>query len=265
MPKVRFPALLAAVYNAALVRANDSPTRFIEPNTTMFHYFDQKYFVVDTYRRIFRRDQAMNTLIVRNAGSDDYRFTGLSQSPRITPIGGLYCALQQQALVNEGAHYVENERARNAAAVGAVPPNPIPRSAVMNSKAAIKIATMGPVLAADFSPHNPFGRKFVDSLAADKDVSAAMSAAGKGSTSLWNAMNDGDDCSVARGLGLAMANHRFEALCVQTVRTSERSPLELGDNLVFFGQNGRVIPNLTIVEAYLFPIAGELEVYPVEF
>jgi hypothetical protein len=124
---------------------------------------------------------------------------------------------------------------------------------------------MGPVLAADFSPHNPFGKRFVESLGAEGGVSAAMKAAGKGSISLWTAMNDGTDCSVARGLGLAMAKHGYEALCVQTVRTSERSDLERGDNLVFFGLHGRVIPNLSVVEAYLFPIVGALQVYPVEF
>lgn len=265
MAKVKFPALLAAVYDAALRRVADAPTTLTQTNTTMFHYFDQKYFVPDVHRRILRRDHAMSTLVVRNVGSDDYRFTGVSHWPHIAPWGGLYFALQQQALVNEAAYYVENGRAAKAAATGASAPKPLPRSAVMYSKAAVKIVTMGPVLAADFSLHNPFGRQFVDSLGREASVDAAMTAAGKGAMSLWDAMNEGEDCSVARGLGLAVAKHGYQALCAQTVRTSERSPLERGDNLVLFGQNGAAIPNLSIVEAYLFPVVGPLEIYPVEF
>jgi hypothetical protein len=265
MGKIRFPALLAAVYDAAVARAAEAPTTLIQTSTTLFHYFDQQYFMVDTQRRILRRDHAMQTLVVRNVGSDDYRFTGVSHSPLIASQGGLYCALQQQALVNEAAHYVESGRAARAAAVGASAPAPLPRSAVMYSKAAVKIETMGPVLAADFSAHNPFGKRYVDSIGADGNVKAAMTAAGKSAISLWDAMNEGDDCSVARGLGLAMAKHGYEALLVQTARASERSDLERGDNIVFFGLNGRGIRNLWIVEAYLFPVVGPLQVYPVEY
>jgi len=231
----------------------------------MFHYFDQKYFVVDVHRRILRRDHAMNTLIVRRSPHDSNRFTGQSHQPLIAGCEGLYCALQPQALVNEVAHYVESERAQKAAALGVATPKPLPRTAVMYAKAAVKIRTMDFVLAADFSPHNPSGMQFVNSLSADSKVRAEMATAGKGATSLWNAMNDGEDYSVARGLGLAMAKYRYAALCVQTARTSERSDLERGDNLVFFGKENNTISGLSIVEAYLFPIAGPLEIYPVEF
>jgi hypothetical protein len=265
MAKVMFPALLAAVYDATLRRAGDAPTTIIPTDSTIFRYFDQKYFVEDTHRRIFRRDHAMTTLVVRNAGSDDNRFTGLSHAPRIASWGGLYCAMQQQSLVNEAAFYVESARASAAAARGAVAPKPLPRSAVMYSKAAIKIRTMGPVIAADLSPHNPYGKQFVDSLGADGSVKLAMTNVGKGSMPLWDMVNDGTDSSAARGLGLALAKHGYEGLCVQTVRSSERSPLERGDNLIFFGENNAVIRNLSIVEAYLFPVVGPLAVYPVEF
>ena len=78
-------------------------------------------------------------------------------------------------------------------------------------------------------------------------------------------MNDGDDCSVARGIGLALAQHGFQALCAQTVRASQRSPLERGDNIIFFGRVGSMIPNLSVEEAYLFPLVGRPELYPVTF
>jgi hypothetical protein len=265
MPTVGSPALLSAVYNATLRRAGDVPTTLIPADSTFFRAFDQTYFTVDTHRRILRRDQAMNTLVIRDQHSDQNRFTGLSHDPRIPPCGGLYCALQQQALVNEVAHYVETARAQSAAKRGTAPPKPVPRTAVFNTKAAVKIRALGPVLAVDLSPHNAHGVRFMNSIGAEASVKSALIAAGKGSTPFWDAMNHGTDCSAARGLGLALAKHGYEALCVQTVRTSERSPMERGDNLIFFGSQGQVVRNLSIVEAYLFPAVGSLEVYPVEF
>jgi hypothetical protein len=262
---VKSPALLAAVYHATLRRAGDAPTSLIPSESTFFRAFDQTYFTVDTHRRILRRDQAMNTLVIRDQHSDQNRFTGLSHDLRIPSCGGLYCALQQQALVNEVAHYVEAARSQSAATRGAAAPKPVPRTAVFNTKAAVKIRALGPVLAVDLSPHNAYGLSFVNSIGADGGVQSTMKAAGKGPTPFWDAMNDGVDCSVARGLGLALAKHGYQALCVQTVRTSERSPLERGDNLIFFGHQGQVVHNLSVVEAYLFPVVGRLEVYPVEF
>jgi hypothetical protein len=135
----------------------------------------------------------------------------------------------------------------------------------MATKPVVKIQTMAPLLAVEFSPHNPSAMEFVNSLGQDKGVQDAMKAAGKTRTSVWEAMNDGADCSVARGLGLALAKLRYKALCVQTVRTSERSRLENGDNIVYFGREGQIVPNLWVVEAYYFPLDGGVERYPVEY
>jgi len=107
--------------------------------------------------------------------------------------------------------------------------------------------------------------RFINSLGNDEAVRSAIKSSGKAVPSIWDEMNHGDDCSVARGIGLALAKQGREALCVQTVRTSERSPLERGDNLIFFGQEGKTVRNLSIVKAYLFPDVGPPEVYPVEY
>lgn len=264
MALVRYPALLSAVFNVALRRADQAPTTLLQADTTMYRSFDQKYFTVDTYRHILRRDQAMNALRIPK-DTDENRFTGSSHNSLIPLSGGLYCSLQSQAIVNENAYYVEEKRKKQAVAAGNAAPNPLPRSVVLNSKAVIRIRTLGPFLAADVSPHNPSGMHFVNSLRADPAVQSAMKSAGIPSKPLWDAMNDGIDCSVARGIGLAFAQHGYEALCAQTVRTSERSALELGDNLIFFGPENKVVQNLSAVEAYLFPPVGPPEVYPVEF
>ena len=84
-----------------------------------------------------------------------------------------------------------------------------------------------------------------------------LRAAGLPARSLWDHMCDGDDCSVARGIGLAVGNTPFlSALQATTVRPSDRSSEESGDNLVFFGRNGQTIPNLFVEKAYVFPISG---------
>jgi len=265
MPVVLAPAILSAVYNATFRCADSAPTTIIGPDATLFRAFDQEYFAVDTYRHILRRDHAMNALMIRDEVSDQNRFTGPSHDRAIPSWGGLYCSLQQQALTNEVAHYIQDKRAKAATARGTAPPGPLPRTAVSNSKAAIKIRALGPVIAVDISLHNAYGASFVSMIGQDSEVKAALGAAGKGSMALWDAMNDSFDCSVARGIGLALANHGYEALCAQTVRASERSPLERGDNLIFFGHQGRIVQNLSIVEAYLFPVVGGLDVYPVEY
>jgi hypothetical protein len=268
MPRVQFKALMAAVHQVALRRGAgfNLPTTLVQANATLFHAFDQRYFAVDPARRIFRRDEAMLSIKIFPSAQDSNRFTGSSMDlPGIEPCGGLYCSLQQQAIVNEVAHYVNADAVEEATKRGVAPPKPAPRTEVMGTKPVVKIQAMAPVLAVEFSPHNPNGMGFVNSLGEDKGVQDAMKAAGKGRASVWDAMNDGVDCSVARGLGLAVAKMGYKALCVQTVRTSERSSLETGDNIVFLGREGQMVPDLWVVEAYYFPQGGGIERYPVEY
>lgn len=259
--KVRHPDLLKALYSEVLRRektngpiVRSAPTTIVGPQTSVFRAFDQQYFTVDTHRQILRRDQADNALIVRDQDSDQNRFTGKSHDASTPSWGGLYCALQQQAIVNEVAYYVEKERAKQAAEGGKSAPNPLPRSAAMHSKCVVKINLLGPFLAADLSAHNPHARSFVESLGHAPMVKSLLSR--KGIRSVWDAMSSPDDYSVARGIGLAFAAIGFRCLIVQTARQSERSPLERGDNIIFFGHQRQRVSNLSVAEAYLFPITG---------
>jgi hypothetical protein len=268
MPRVHSKQLMAAIYRVVVQRGSgfNLPTTLVPANATVFHAFDQRYFAVDASRRIFRRDEAMSSIKIFPSPDDTNRFTGSSMgTPGIEPSGGLYCSLQQQAIVNEVSHYVNEAAAAEAAKRGAARPDPIARTKVMATKPVVKIQTMAPLLAVELSPHNPIGVEFVNSLGQDNGVQDAMKAAGKVRTPIWEAMNDGEDCSVARGLGLAVAKLGYQGLCVQTVRTSERSRLENGDNIVYFGREGEIVPNLWVVEAYYFPLDGDVERYPVEF
>jgi len=269
MPQVAYPQLLAAVYAESLAKSRGAPTTLLGPTTTVFRAFepDPVWIRFDHNRQILRRDQADNALRVRDESSADNRWTGASGVMGIKNQGGIYCALQQQAIVNEVAHYVQEDRVKAAAAAGKPAPKPLPRPATLNQKCVIKIRVLGAFIAADMSPHNPGSDAFLDALGQVPAVQHEMAASGRW-RNLREAINDSNDCSVARGIGIAFGHTGYEALLVQTARTSERSPLELGDNVIFFGKQGERIPNLSVEEAYLFPLFplnSPPELYPVQF
>ena len=94
-----------------------------------------------------------------------------------------------------------------------------------------------------------------------------VACSGPGWRNLREAINDPNDCSVARGIGIAVGHFGYEALLVQTARTSERSPLEMGDNLIFFGKQGECIRNLSVEEVPvpILPAGQPPDVYSVRF
>lgn len=270
MALASFPKLLTAVYSETLSLAWNAPTTLLGPDTTLVRAFepDPVWIRFDHSRHILRRDQADNALKVQDENYPKNRWTGVSSAPGIKNQGGLYCALQQQAIVNEVAHYVQEDRLKAAAAAGRAAPKPLPRPATLNQKCVIKIRVLGVYTAADLSPHNPGSDAFLDSLGQASAVKHELAASGRGWRNLREAINDSNDCSVARGIGIAMGHFGYEALLVQTTRTSERSPFELGDNVIFFGKQGERIPNLSVEEAYLFPLFpldSKPEVYAVEY
>jgi hypothetical protein len=111
----------------------------------------------------------------------------------------------------------------------------------------LRITVSGTLLVADLSPHNPAGVRFLRELG----------------PKTWDQMNDPDDCSVARGIGLALGKTRFlHGLSVQTVRASERCEEERGDNLVFFSP-GASVQGIEVDQVYFFGKTGTPDVFPV--
>jgi hypothetical protein len=109
---------------------------------------------------------------------------------------------------------------------------------------------MGRLSVADLSPHNPGAPRFFRELGHDT----------------WDRANNPRDCSVARGIGLAVAHSGFlKGLCVQTVRESDRSDEERGDNLVLFAPAGTPVGGLYIEGAYYFGKTSDPEIFPVDF
>lgn len=259
MPQARNVAVLRAVYAEALrrVQKRDIPTILITAQS-LYRAFDQEHVLLKD--GIFPRQSANKALIVRDQNGEDHRWTGRAFSPGIPDAGGLYCSLQQQALVNEIRYYARRPYMPRVNVAG------LPHAAgTLMCNCVIRCRMMSSVLAADLSPHNAQAQQWVNSIG-DTVHSAVLVA--RGSTRpLWEQILDSDDCSAARAIGLAIANSGYlNALRVSTARESERSAEEIGDNLIFFGDNGKQIPNLWIEEAYLFPLMNpSLQTYPVEF
>ena len=115
---------------------------------------------------------------------------GPSRGGNILCCGGLYSSMQQQALVNEMSYY--SHRTGRTAPDGQV---------------VLTIRVRGSVLVADLSPHTSEAIPFLSTLG-DKT---------------FEKMNDPNDCSVARGIALAVAHSEiYKGLLVQTVRDSDR-------------------------------------------
>jgi hypothetical protein len=71
---------------------------------------------------------------------------------------------------------------------------------------------------------------------------------------------------VARGVGLALSSLGYvDGIVAQTVRKSERSIDEKGDNVVLFGRAGHSVPGIYSDQIFYFDATGKLDRFPVSF
>jgi hypothetical protein len=239
MPTVNSNAALAKAYEKAAekIGRREIPTTFIDSGQVLYRSINPlspyTYLPKPAAGGHVSKGLA-NKLLIPGDGAADLknRFSGPSLNGSIPPASGLYCVLQQQALVNESTHY------SGKAPVWA-----------LAGRCVLRIRVMGRLLVADLSPHNPRALRFFRELGKD----------------IWERVNDPKDCSVARGIGLAVAHSGLQGLCVQTVRESDRSDEERGDNLVLFAPSGRPVPALYIEGAYYYGKTADPEIFPVDF
>jgi hypothetical protein len=242
MPKVLNPAALATAHDAAKKKIDerDVPSVIIQSGQFLYRSINPESRFTPLPKptgglRHISKTKA-NALLTPPDNVHDLgnRFSGPSYNAHIPACGGLYCVQQQQALINESMHY--------SGKAG---------SWALGGRCILKIRVLGSILVGDLSPHNPRGERFLREL-------------GK---NVWDKMVDPKDCSTARGIGLAVANTGFlRGLSVETVRESERSEEERGDNLVLFGDGTKPIPGLTVDEAWYFSNkSSEPEIYEVAF
>ncbi len=236
MPQVKNKDALVKAYQAAKkkIEANDIPTILLRQEQTFFRSFDPTNVHSLLPKPATGKTVPLAKALPLLAPSDglregNNRFSGPALG--VPSSGGFYCVLQQQALVNEATHY--NRKVAPWSLTG---------------KCVLKIRLTQLINVAELSPHSPGSMRFLRELGAGT----------------WDQMTDQNDCSVARGIGLAIAQCSYlNGLVYQTVRASERSDEERGDNLVLFAPQGRSFSFLTVDEAYYFGKSYEPEVFPV--
>lgn len=270
MPTVARKDVLAAAYEATLaaVRNGGVPTTPLTAGHAIFRAVAEKYIAKPSPGGLVSKRAAESALQPRDGASgsernDKNRFTGLSYNPSIAGVGGLYCVLQQQALVNEAMHYARME----ADVMKAVRQGAQLRDAALANRCVVKIVPMTRLLLADLSPHNPGTDKFFQTISGQPALMHLLAKTQYASkVSFWGRLVDSDDCSVARGVGLALSSLGYvNGIVVQTVRRSGRSIDEKGDNVVLFGKAGNSIPNVYIDQIFYFDATGKLERFPLSF
>lgn len=236
MPQVKNKEALIRAFQATKKKldAADIPTMLLRQDQTFFRSFDP----TSRFSPLLKPQKGQSipvglarALLTPSDGirEGNNRFSGPAQG--VPASGGLYCGVQQQALVNESVHY--NRRVAPWAFTG---------------KCVLKIRLTQLITVAELSPHNPSSLRFLRELGAGT----------------WDDMTDQHDCSVARGIGLAIAQCSYlSGLIYQTVRVSERSDEERGDNIVFFAPQGRGFEFLTVEKASYYGKTYEPEVFPV--
>lgn len=265
MPAVIHPSKLKAAYEAAsrLIKEQKIPSGLLEVNQRLYRLIDP----TKDYSKLTKplaggyvsKEEAFHLMIPAD-GSDlvpgfarmnRNRFSGLSDSPSIPPAAGLYFSLQQQALMNETMHYAnflphEPSALQIEHTSGKMS---LKDNGPLSGKCILQFRILGTMLVADLSPHNPGAEHF-------------FSAIGKNT---WNEVQNPDDCSVARGIGLAVANSGFlSGLIAQTVRVSDQ-PGKCGDNVLLYAVPGRQIQHISLERAMFFDTVGGFEAFPSAF
>ena len=275
MPTVNHKVALAATYRATQkkIQAGDLPTLLLQAGSTVFTNIDPNRawtWLPKPKRANYVSKFDANELLMPRDGDKERknRFSGPSLNRDIPASGGLYCVLQQQALVNERIYYSRR-----------------PGTVSLCGRCVLRFRLAGDLHVAELSPHNPRALPFLQELgpdiekeivevlprgdprAIDKARDEAVAFLHGLGADTWKQMNNSDDCTVARGIGLAIASSGFRGLTAQTVRMSDRSEEERGDNLVLFGAQDQPISGLFIEKVFYFNNAfpPKQEEFPVIF
>jgi len=275
MSRAYYGPVLSAVYRvwSELIWRGQMPTQPIQPTQTALHALERKHlrYFASGGRPTMSRRAVSKCIAIFDYNLDKNRFTGQSFSGEVPSSGGFYCSLQQRALENE---LLESARHRpkelsgltglplETKEVGRDETTGFPKlDEALKFKFVATVHPLSPVLAADLSFYNPRTQEFFQSVEKSDGYRRAAEMAARSSAlyekPIWDQLFDGEDYSVARGIGLAVAHSGFcRALIVRTARPSPRGPEESGDNLVFFGHNGPV-QGLSVEKVYAFPPAWQ--------
>jgi len=261
MPKVLHNDVLAATYRtiSKQIEARNFPTLPLPTGGTIFRAIRQIYLPKPAAGCLVSKAKAEAVLIPRDGTEGYNRFSGPSYNDRIPAASGLYCVLQQQALVNETMYYAQKGGLEKPPAPGMTIAD-----AALQNKCVVKLMLTMRLQVGELSPHNVGLPSFIEEVEKAGGYLDLLRKTYGTKAEFWECLTDSDDCSVARGVGLAVAHSRYmDGLSVQTVRSSERSAEERGDNLVLFGSSVNPVKGVKVVEAYYFQTRGKVEAFQI--
>jgi hypothetical protein len=262
MARVLHPDVLEGTYRTITkqIAARNIPTVPLYIGQTVFRSVKAVHLPKPAAGGHPSKNNAIQVLIPRDGTEGYNRFSGPSYNTLIPSAAGLYCVLQQQALVNEVMYY-----ARKGGLEKASTPGMTFADAALRDKCVVKLMLIRRMQVGDLSPHNPGMSAFVEAVEHAGGFLDQLKKAYGAAARFWDCLTDSDDCSVARGVGLAVAHSRYmDGLSVRTVRMSDRSAEEQGDNLVFFGSPTAPIGGLKVTEMYYFQTRGKVEVFQMD-
>ncbi len=243
MVTIKNPNLHRAAYFTVLdiIKAGQVPTDIIHPGTRMLRTTDRKYIKI-TSEGFLALSSAAASLMIRNAYKDESRWSG-SSTMRGKQVGAIYLSEAEAANFNETLWYFYQSRSQN---------NCLPKGGVglanemMRGKMVLDVIVTHPLCVFDLSIHESFVMDLIGILQKSAEVKAAIPT----HTTVLDIYRDPDNCDIERAIALAAADSKiFHGIRAATVRLSERSDEESGNNVILFGQQDEIAQGIAIVRA----------------
>jgi hypothetical protein len=227
MPSARNPLVFEQAFDAAagLLASNDVPTRQIGLHRDqLFRYVDRQYLPKPAPNKFPSPLEQAKALSPFDETNDTNRWSGKSPVNRIPSRGGLYTVIHPHALINELRH-------------GNAKWNPAWNERKLERYVIVEIHMMQAQLFLDLSTANPRANRFWNQFFIKSKLNRQI----------HEPRLKSEDCSIQRGIGLAVAQCLYlGGLITNTVRTSDRSEGEVGENVIFYGPNRSPIPHLVV-------------------
>jgi hypothetical protein len=227
MPSARNPVVFEQAFHAAsaLLAGNDFPTRQIGLHRDqLFRYVDRKFLPKPASGAFASTAQQNAAISPFDEYNDSNRWSGKSPVISIPGKGGLYAVIHPHALINELRH-------------GNAKWNPAWNEKKLDQFVIVELRIARAQLMLDLSPANPGAARFWKLFWTKSKLNEHI----------HQPRLKSEDCSIQRAIGLAVAHCQFlQGLIVQTIRTSDRSAGEVGENIIFFGPNAKPIPHLVV-------------------
>jgi hypothetical protein len=240
---IKNPNLHRAAYHIVsdIIKAGQVPTDLIHPGTRMLRTTDRKYTKITSEGQL-ALSSAAAAMTIRNAYQDVSRWSGIS-TMRGKQVGAIYLSEVEAANFNETLWYFYQSRSQN---------NFLPKGGVglatemMRGKMVLDVIVTHPLCVFDLSLHENFVMDLIGILQKSSEVKTAI----PGHTTVLDIYRDPGNCDIERAIALAAADSKiFHGIRAGTVRMSERSADESGNNVIVFGEQDEIAQGLAIVRA----------------